>query len=236
MKKLLFAIIVSIFLFGGSYLYFSRTTTIKDSPNPESAFIIDDFTARRNIEVVVDRTGNEKVDKLIEQFVEPIVDEFRRISDESEQTLSTPYDLIIKSHVYSFSEAINSIQLNIYEYTGGAHSNEYYKTYTYDKTSGEIYDFKDLFQEEHNPLNTIFPLIKEDLSFLDDQDWLEEGTGEEPDDFKSYQNFVLTEDEIIFTFPAYQIAPYSEGPQEVRIPLADINVVLKPPFLNLSAQ
>jgi hypothetical protein len=90
----------------------------------------------------------------------------------------------------------------------------------------------DLFTSTEDALAVISPIVQADLTAQMDEDladpqWIEDGTGTNPD---NYQNFVLTEDSLIFFFPPFQVAPYAAGAFEVTIPLADISSVLAPEY------
>ena len=75
-------------------------------------------------------------------------------------------------------------------------------------------------------------LLSNAWSDTESSSWIDEGTGENPD---NYASFVIDGDAIVFYFQAYQVAPYVAGMPSVRIPLADINVLLKPPFLEMGS-
>ena len=143
--------------------------------------------------------------------------------------------LAITYEEFQFSEDIVSIKFTIYEYTGGAHGNVYFETFTFDLANQRILNFEDLFQEEFDPLVTIGPIVQADLEAqlgeMSDSQWIQDGTGSNPN---NYRNFVLTADSLIFFFPPYQVAAYAAGPQLVEIPLADLQSVLVVPFLVLS--
>ena len=178
------------------------------------------------------------------QFAKDAIDQFVR---ESRITFMTPLagddfyyspgplSLDITYETFQFSPTVTSVQFNIYEYTGGAHPNSYYRTFLFDMEQQYALTLDDLFIEGSNPLATIFPLVQADLQTqLDAMDipadavWIDEGTGTVPE---NYQNFVLTSDSLIFLFPPYQVAPYAVGPLTVTIPLSNLNGILAPQFV-----
>lgn len=145
---------------------------------------------------------------------------------------SAPWSLSMDYEFYDHSPQVRSLLLTIYEYSGGAHGNLGYKSFTYDVATGELYDLFDLFQDEFNPMPLLSSLTQAQLlatiSDMTDADWIASGTGEDP---LNYQQWVLTETELVFLFPPYQVAAYAAGPQMVRIPLTDLSAILKPSFL-----
>ncbi len=147
-----------------------------------------------------------------------------------------PYTMDITYSLSNYGTDIQSILFSVYEFTGGAHGNLYFHTLTFDVVNDTQIEFLDMFQEEFNPLWTISPIVQESLlrqlGDMSDGDWIADGTGDEV--FENYQNFVVTDEALIFHFPPYQVAPYAAGPQTVSITWADLNAVLAPPFLDLS--
>ncbi|MEA3248896.1 MAG: DUF3298 domain-containing protein [Patescibacteria group bacterium] len=141
----------------------------------------------------------------------------------------------ISSEEFSFEAdpQIQSVLLTIYTNTGGAHPNISYRTWTFDRSTDRIIEFHDMFQEEHNPLWTIYPTAKEQLMGFEyaDEAMIDNGTGDE--NFENYRNFIIDGNELVIMFEPETVGAYAAGPQEVRIPLDDIQVILKPPFLNL---
>ncbi len=143
-----------------------------------------------------------------------------------------PYFLGIDTDIFAYDSHVRSILFTISDYTGGAHPNLYYTTYTFDQRDGHFIDLEDLFIPGSDPLATIFPIVQADLlaqmGVGADETWINSGTGTT---WSNYASFVLTSDSLIFYFPPYQVAPYAAGPFEVVIPLADIRAIFRPPYL-----
>ncbi len=120
-------------------------------------------------------------------------------------TISFPWSLFADYASYQFSERFFSLQFTIYTYTGGAHGNTVFRTFTFDAESAEEIDLESLFVEGVNHLETIYPLVQQDLvtqlGNMTDSQWIQNGTGLNPE---NYQNFALTGEELIFFFPPYQ--------------------------------
>ena len=129
------------------------------------------------------------------------------------------------------SDRIASLVFTIYEFTGGAHGNTTYQSYTFDLESGRLLALDDLFTSGSQPLSLIAPLVEADLNEklkdISDADWIHSGTGNNPD---NYQQWALDGDELVFYFGPYQVAAYAAGTQTVRIPLAQLSSILRPAF------
>jgi hypothetical protein len=139
--------------------------------------------------------------------------------------------LSISFDEYRFSDTVISLVFTVADYTGGAHPNSWYRTFTFDLAQGREITLGDLFIEGSNPLAVISPIVQQDLltriGEMTDPTWIEQGTGENP---VNYQNFAITPDALIFFFPPYQVAAYAAGPQQSSIPLSQISAILASPF------
>lgn len=110
-------------------------------------------------------------------------------------------------------------------YTGGAHGYEEVRTFNYDIAARREMTLRDLFPNDPNYLTTIAEfsrvklrdrLIESGGTELADASsgMLEEGTQPTEENFK---NFVFTDNQIIFFFGQYQVAPYAAGEQTVTM-------------------
>jgi hypothetical protein len=145
--------------------------------------------------------------------------------------MDVPFAMGVDFEAFQFSERIVGINFTIYENTGGAHPNTYFKTFMFDLEHASEIGFLDVFLPDSDPLSLIAPIVEADvtaqLGEYADAAWIEQGSGTNPD---NYQNFVVTSDELILFFPPYQVAAYAAGPQIVHIPLSQIGAILASPF------
>lgn len=142
-----------------------------------------------------------------------------------------PWFLDIASEEFWFSNTVVSVVFTISDYTGGAHPNSYYRTFTFDLTAGAEIALADVFAVP-NALDTIYPIVRADLLAQMGGDasmlsFIDPGTGTDP---ANYQNFAVAPGELIFFFPPYQVAPYAAGAFQVSIPFASLPGLLAPPF------
>lgn len=181
-------------------------------------------------------TGMGRADDRISAEVTSIKERF--LADYAE--LRTPetegrFALEMTSQEFTFGRYpyIQSVLLTVYIDTAGAHPGVMYRTWTFDRTTDRMIDFRDMFQVEHNPLWTIHPMVKGQLMQREyaDETMIDAAIGNV--DFEPYRNFVIDGDELVMMFEPGTVAAYAAGPQEARIPLADIQAILKPPFLDL---
>jgi len=143
-------------------------------------------------------------------------------------TASFPWSLYITYEEYAHSDTVQSVVFTISEYTGGAHPNSYYMTFTFDLAGERVLALDDLFTDVEAGLTAVMPIARAQLeTAMGDMalpDFINPGTEPTPE---NYANFALTPDSLIIFFPPYQVAPYAAGPQQVTIPLADLAGVLE---------
>jgi hypothetical protein len=128
------------------------------------------------------------------------------------------------SYVYTFASD-----------TLGAHPNEYYKTYTFDTTSGQSLAIGDIFQPNSNYLQLLSTTARADLPALinkvqdgaADTDTINVGTMPSTDDFQSWY---INGSNLVIVFAPYQVGPYSVGTILDTIPLSKFTNVLKPAY------
>jgi hypothetical protein len=142
---------------------------------------------------------------------------------------SPGYSLNLTYERYQHSEAVVSLVYTVAYYSGGAHPNSNYETFTFDLDAGQRLTFDDVFPAANHPLDVISPLaiaqLTEQQGEYADAEWIAQGAGP---DAANFQDFALTEDSVIFFFEPYQVAAYAYGPSQVEIPLAELAGVISP--------
>jgi len=139
------------------------------------------------------------------------------------------YSVNLNYESHAHSDNIVSLVYTVAYYTGGAHPNANYETFTFDLEAGRRLTFDDLFPPANQPLDVISPIAQAQLTEQQgeyaDAEWIALGAGPDPVNF---EDFALTEDSVIFYFEPYQVAAYAYGPSQVEIPLADLAGVMTP--------
>lgn len=118
--------------------------------------------------------------------------------------------------------------------TLGAHPNAYYRTFTFDKASGEALVLSDLFASgdfldvlSNESRKRLKAQIAEASNVPEDEldtSMIEAGTTAYADNF---QNFYLEGADLVIVFPPYQVGPWVIGTQEVRLSRASLGNTLK---------
>jgi hypothetical protein len=177
-------------------------------------------------------------------FIGQVVDQF--LADQRTAFLSPltedrlyyspgPLTLQIDYDTSNFSDQIVNLKFTVYAFAGGAHGNTTTTTYTFDLGQQRVLSLSDLFVPGADPLSVIGPLVEADLNarltadlaHLSDANWIHQGTGENPDNYKSW---TITPDSLTFYFDPIQVAAYVAGTQTVTIPLAQLSSILASPF------
>lgn len=203
-----------------------------------NSFTLDEETNSYAIQVNYPHSGDKKTEELLRGYIDDYISSFKK--EYSKQLNSNNKNVLNISYQKSaFSKDIVSYIFYIYTFTGGAHGNTSIITKTFNTQTLNELSLDDIFFEEENYLEKISKItinhLRESLikrgatpdSIKFSEEWIDEGAGEKKG---NYQKFTLTPREIIFHFEQYQVAPYSEGIQEVRIPFHEIDSILKAPF------
>ena len=141
--------------------------------------------------------------------------------------------LEIKYLIASSPRSVSYI-FTTYEDTLGAHPNTTFKTFTFDTTTGKELALGDVFSTGSDYLSALSTISRAQLpSVIGDAatsdpsfavNFIDPGTTPEA---KNFENFFLDNDNLVILFPPYAVAPYSAGPQTLRIPLSELANVLK---------
>lgn len=115
----------------------------------------------------------------------------------------------------------------VYEDTGGAHPNTYFKTFVFDQQGNEI-GIKDSIASNPNGLEELSLLVSDDVTAQMKQRLNQDDVtgalfveGLAPT-VENFSNFVIDGDTLVILIPPYQVAAYAVGSFEVRIKLKDI--------------
>lgn len=107
---------------------------------------------------------------------------------------------------------------------GGLYPISSVKTFTFDLASNKHLTFADLFVEDSDPLEITAPRTSEEACF---SCFLSSENAEE--DIANYENFILTESELIFIFPPVRMGAMNAGIIEVVFSLDNLEDILAIP-------
>jgi Protein of unknown function (DUF3298) len=134
-----------------------------------------------------------------------------------------PYALDVKTTRYSTGEGATgtrSLALEIYQNVGGAHPSTWYKSFNYDMADAAPITFDTLFAPGTEAVEAIYPVVMSDLARqLGETSIVPVGDGMDP---AYYQNFVITDDAVIFLFGQGELLPEAAGALQARVPRSAI--------------
>jgi hypothetical protein len=147
------------------------------------------------------------------------------------------YAMTMEYKMYESPKTI-SYAYSLYQDTMGAHPNTYYRTFTFDKATGEALHLDDLFVPGAPYLERLSERTRADLpgimagvagitSAEVDHDYINSGTLPISD---SFGNFALEGSNLLMIFPPYQVGPYVYGTIIDPIPLSALSGILDPKY------
>ena len=162
-------------------------------------------------------TNYDLLNKEITKNIDAYINEFKNDIKGVDVQLNQFYTLNIFYNSYSYKDYISYV-FHIEYYTGGAHPNHDIWTITYDKSKNKIIDINDLIKTNPNILNTLSSISRKELLYnknIVNTNMMIEGT---TPTIENFSNFVFSKDGLIIFFEYYQVAPYSSGEFQVKIP------------------
>lgn len=157
----------------------------------------------------------------------PVERELFGLTDGRKYAMTIEYDL------YQSPNTITYVYL-IFQDTLGAHPNTYYRTFTFDRATGENLHMEDLFIPGAAYLERLSARTRVDLPQIMaskgdispeqvDRDFINTGTLPITD---AFGNFAIDGETLTVIFPPYQVGPYVYGRIDVPIPLTDLRDIL----------
>lgn len=138
-----------------------------------------------------------------------------------------PYALAITSEEYRSGRApggTQSVALKIFQNVGGAHPLTWYKAFNYNLDTHQPITFDTLFLPGSKPLPVILPIVQKDANKqLGTDVTISDGLGA-----SHYQNFAITDDDLIFFFDQRDMFVSAAGAIAVHVPRSAVASMLAP--------
>jgi hypothetical protein len=132
-----------------------------------------------------------------------------------------PYQYVVTAQTYRSGKpdsGTQSLVLKIDNDTGFAHEGHpdtIFQAFNFDFAKRVPITFDTLFRPAANPLDVLNPIVRQELH----------ATSADLDE-KTYQNFAITDDAVIFFFGQNQVVPDNAGPHKVAVPRTELAAVL----------
>jgi hypothetical protein len=143
---------------------------------------------------------------------------------------SLPYQLDVGSEQHHSGQpphGTQSVALKIFQDVGGTHPSTWYKAFNYNLDARRPITFDTLFNPGTKPLDAIYPIVKRDLERQTGMNGptVSPGDGLDP---SHYQNFAITDTELIFYFAQGELLPSSAGANSAHVPRDAVASMLAP--------
>ncbi|WP_204803749.1 esterase [Mycobacterium riyadhense] len=113
-----------------------------------------------------------------------------------------------------------SVVLKFFQDLGGAHPSTWYKAFNYNLAAKQPIIFDNLFAPGTAPLDSIFPIVQRELGRQTGlAAAISPGAGRDP---SNYQNFAITNDQLIFYFAQGELLPSFVGATQAQVPRSAI--------------
>ncbi|MDT5091475.1 MAG: hypothetical protein QOH60_838 [Mycobacterium sp.] len=162
---------------------------------------------------------------------QPVTDYLRQERDSFVDFVTTrpsrsdlPYELDAKGATYqpgSPQPGTTSLVFRVYSETGGAHPIHYFKTFNYDLSRGVPITFDTLFTPGAASLDVIYRAVVSRLKKRVPEEEMYGGH-----DVKTYQDFAITDDAVIFFFDQGEVLSQVAGPIEIPVPRSELASIL----------
>jgi hypothetical protein len=129
-----------------------------------------------------------------------------------------PYQMEVTAEQFRSGQpphGTQSVMLKVFEDLGGPRPSTSYKGFNYDVGKGQPVTFDSLFAPGSKPLDAIYPIVQREVGQNGLGATIPPGTGLDP---AHYQNFAITDDDVIFYFAPGELLPSSAGVSQARVP------------------
>lgn len=130
-----------------------------------------------------------------------------------------PYQMEVTSEQYSSGQqpgGTQSVVLKVYEDLGGPRPSTSYQAFNYDLGSHQPITFDTLFVPNSKPLDSIYPIVQREVGRQTGLGAaILPGSGL---DSSHYQNFAITNDDVVFYFAPGELLPPFAGASQVHVP------------------
>lgn len=169
-----------------------------------------------------------KIESRIEAIT-PEEAEFLRLTDGRKYTLDATYEMY-------FSKQTQSYVFTLFQDTFGAHPITFYKTFTFDASTGNEMVLADFFVPGSDFLGALSRASRERLPEIiaerqqsaTNVEYLENGTTPVEENF---QTFFVDGNVLVLIFPPYQVGPYVLGTLVLPIPFEQLGDIVRPEYL-----
>jgi hypothetical protein len=130
-----------------------------------------------------------------------------------------PYQMVATTEQHTAGQPphdTRSVVLKFFQDVGGSRTSTWYKAFNYNLGTKQPITFDNLFAPGTTPLDSIFPIVQRELNRQNPLGAvILPSTGLDP---SHYQNFAITDDQLIFYFAPGEMLPAFGGPAQAQVP------------------
>jgi uncharacterized protein YecT (DUF1311 family) len=180
------------------------------------------------IKLAYPRTGHPAIDRTLEAWTRELATSFAKDASEAKDNMT--WDEELTYEVPRNDGQVLSLVFTLSNFTGGAHPNSTFRTFHFLLPDGDNAEIAEIFSLRgiRRISDISIARLRRDLAGpegMSDTDWIAKGAAPNA---RNFANFVLTPRELTLHFDSYQVAAYAAGPQEVRIPLSQLQDTMRP--------
>ena len=139
---------------------------------------------------------------------------------------SRPYELDAVADAYHSgppTSGTKSLVFDQYSDSGGAHPVTFFQAFTYDLAKSAAVTLDTLFKPGIDPVEVLDPIVRREFDKVSNDYG---PVGENTLGARTYQNFAITDDAVIFFIGQGQWLPQVAGPRKVSVPRTELESVL----------
>lgn len=172
---------------------------------------------------------NSYLAKDVEDFLSEYLDESYSFKNSVEDSKGPYVEVIIESEVGCVSDSFVSFYVDYFSFVYlQAHPMTTRETYNYDLTLSKflnLYDFLDLYSED---TGESFKIIKETIiEEINSDPKIYFNVDETLDTIGYDRDYYITNEDLVIIYQLYEIAPYSSGIREFKIPLKELGIEIQ---------
>jgi hypothetical protein len=172
---------------------------------------------------------NSYLAKDVEDFLSEYLDESYSFRNSIEDSKGSYVEVIIESEVGFVSDSFVSFYADYFSFVYlQAHPMTTRETYNYDLTLSKflnLYDFLDLYS---NDTGESFRIIKETIiEEINSDPKIYFNVDETLDTIGYDRDYYITNEDLVIIYQLYEIAPYSSGIREFKIPLKELGIEIQ---------
>lgn len=171
---------------------------------------------------------NAVVQDAVDEMTTAFVDDLRQYPPDPAFSGGTTSFFLINVTHFALTQRLVSMRLDVGGYVAGAaHPYSFSRTINYDLHEERELELADLFLPAVDYLTAIADYSRTELEKTDFFAGFETGADPVPENYRSW-NWSTEPASLVISFDPYQVGPYAAGPQEIKIPIQNLDGLLDP--------